>query len=159
MEKLIFIDFDKCIGCKTCETACSLTHEGRVNPSESRISVIKTKDQAANIPIMCQKCEEPLCYEVCPMNAITIDPMYGTRINLSLCIGCKLCILNCPVGGVSLNPTNKNVIMCDLCDGEPQCVKFCPENALEYIEASELTQKIRKETINKLYTSQRRMKS
>jgi len=150
MQKMIFIDYDKCIGCKTCETVCSLSHQGRVNPSQARISVVRYERIGINVPMMCQKCQDPVCMAVCPMKAITFDPALGTQIDNSRCIGCKICILSCPIGGVSLDPVNKKTIMCDLCEGDPQCARLCPEKAIEYVEVSLLPYKKRRDGIERL---------
>ena len=150
MEKMIVIDYDKCIGCRTCETVCSLTHVGRINPAEARINIVKYEEIGTNMPMLCQKCDEPACVAACPMKAITIDASLGAQIDYSRCIGCKMCIMACPIGGVSIHPTNKKIIMCDLCQGDPQCVKSCPEQALEYIDISKLSLKKRREGVKKL---------
>jgi Fe-S-cluster-containing hydrogenase component 2 len=97
------------------------------------------KDTGINIPVFCQKCEDPACAAACPMDAIIVDDHLGTYVDYSRCIGCKMCILACPIGGVSLHPTNKKIIMCDLCKGDPQCVKSCPEQALEYVDVGKLS--------------------
>lgn len=150
MQRTIIIDYDKCIGCKTCETICSLVHEGRINPSEARITILKYEETGTNVPSLCEKCEDPLCMAACPTKAISFDPYLGTQIDYSRCITCKLCIMACPIGGVSVNPTSKSVIMCDLCQGDPQCVKSCPEHALQYADISTLYSKKRREGVKKL---------
>jgi Fe-S-cluster-containing hydrogenase component 2 len=148
--KTIVVDYDKCIGCRTCETVCSLTHEGRINPAEARINVAKYEQIGTNIPMLCLKCGDPACVAACPMSAIIFDISLGTQIDYSKCIGCKMCIMACPIGGVSHNPTSKRIIMCDLCQGNPQCVKSCPEQALEYVDISTLPSKKRREGVKKL---------
>jgi Fe-S-cluster-containing hydrogenase component 2 len=150
VDKIIVVNYDKCIGCKTCEAVCSLMHEGRINPSESRINVVKYEDIGINIPVFCQKCEDPACSAACPMDAIIVDDYLGTYVDYSRCIGCKMCILACPIGGVSLHPANKKIIMCDLCKGNPQCVASCPEQALEYVDVGKLSIKKRREGLEKL---------
>lgn len=150
MEKMIVLDYDKCIGCRTCETVCSLIHEGRINPVEARISIVKYEQVGVNIPTLCQKCEDPACMAACPMKAIAFNSSMGTQIDYTKCIGCKMCIMACPIGGVSLDPINKKVIMCDLCRGDPQCVKSCPEQALEYVDVSTFSPKKRRESVKKL---------
>jgi Fe-S-cluster-containing hydrogenase component 2 len=150
MDKIVVVNYDKCIGCRTCETVCSLVHEKRINPSESRINVVKYEEIGANIPVLCQKCEDPACAAVCPMDAIKVDESLGTYIDYTRCVGCKMCILVCPIGGIGLNPANKKVIICDLCKGDPQCVKSCPEQALEYVDVSKLSIKKRREGLEKL---------
>jgi Fe-S-cluster-containing hydrogenase component 2 len=150
MIRVILIDYDKCIGCRTCETVCSLAHEGRINPAEARINVAKYEQIGRNIPMLCQKCEDPVCMAACPMSAIAFDMSLGTHIDHSKCIGCKMCIMACPIGGVSLNPTTRKIIMCDLCQGDPECVKSCPEQALEYVDISTLPSRKRAEGVKKL---------
>ena len=41
MAKALVIDYEKCAGCQTCEMACSIKHEGVINPFRSRIKVVK----------------------------------------------------------------------------------------------------------------------
>ncbi len=41
MEKVLQVDIEKCSGCRTCETACSLRNVGECNPTRSRIRVIR----------------------------------------------------------------------------------------------------------------------
>lgn len=59
MDKLIYIDHQKCVGCATCEMVCSLVHEGICSPSLSRIRVVRYPTQAFNVPITCAFCEFP----------------------------------------------------------------------------------------------------
>ena len=66
-NKVLFIDFEKCTGCRTCEVACSLRNEGICNPVLSRISVIKWEDMGVDVPMVCQQCENPPCRAVCPV--------------------------------------------------------------------------------------------
>jgi Fe-S-cluster-containing hydrogenase component 2 len=72
MEKMIVLDYDKCIGCRTCETVCSLSHEARIN-------VVKYEQIGTNIPMLCLKCEKPACMAACPMKAITFNLSLGTQ--------------------------------------------------------------------------------
>ena len=41
MSKALIIDYEKCIGCMTCEMVCSVKHEGVINPFQSRINIVK----------------------------------------------------------------------------------------------------------------------
>jgi Fe-S-cluster-containing hydrogenase component 2 len=150
MKKIIVKDFEKCIGCRTCETICSLSHEERVNPVEARIAVAKYEESGWNIPTLCQKCEDPVCVAVCPTKSIKIDPALGPEIDYSRCIGCRLCIMACPIGGVGLNPISRKTVMCDLCGGDPKCVKVCTTQALEYQEDENLSIEKRGENVGRL---------
>jgi Fe-S-cluster-containing hydrogenase component 2 len=150
MERMVLADLDKCIGCRTCEIICSLKHEGRCNPAEARISVIKFEEKGFNIPMYCMQCSVPACEAICPTKAIYREEVSGALIiDLKKCIGCKMCILACPIGGLSLHPIKKIVIKCDLCSGEPACVNFCPEQALEFISIEKVSLKMKRKSMTR----------
>jgi len=136
MHKMLFIDPDRCTGCRICVMACSLSKTNTFNPIRSRISIAKWEEEGIMVPIMCQHCEEPLCMIACPVDARSKDKETGiVRINDQVCIGCRMCIMVCPFGGPSFDPVESKVVICDLCDGNPQCVDVCPTGALQYIRA------------------------
>ncbi len=138
MEKVLVINPEKCIGCSTCELACSFKNEGEFNPSKSRISVLRWPKVGIAIPLTCLQCDDPACEKVCMTGAIKKDPETGiVSINDEKCIGCKLCVSACPFGNIDFNPEERHIMKCDLCGGDPECVKFCPSGALEYKPASE----------------------
>lgn len=137
MEKVLFVDPEKCTGCKVCEFICSLHHENEINPIKSRIQVISWEREGIEVPMVCQQCEDPPCEAACPTHAIYRDPQTGAMlIKEEACIGCRMCINVCPFGGSSIHPDTRKVIKCDLCQGEPECVEFCATKALEYITVS-----------------------
>ena len=143
--KVLLINPELCVGCRTCEIVCSLVHEQECNPAVSAIEVIVHSDTGTYIPMTCQNCMTPVCQEVCPTDAIYRDELTGaTLIDETKCNGCKLCVIECPVGGISLHPANKKVIKCDLCNGTPKCVEFCPRNALEYVNPEEISSRKRR---------------
>jgi len=137
MEKILFIDPEKCTGCKVCELVCSLYHENEINPMKSRIHVMSWEEEGIDVPMVCQQCETPMCEVVCPAKATYRDPLTGAMlINEEVCIGCRMCIIACPFGGPSINPDTRKTVKCDLCEGEPKCVKFCVTKALQYMPVS-----------------------
>lgn len=153
--KAIVIDFDKCAGCRTCETVCSsqnhkfeisgsLVH-GLGNPELSNIRVWRY-NPPLDIPVTCFLCADAPCVEACPVKphpetgrkALYRDEKLGTIINdYDRCIGCQSCADACRTnrGGVIFPDVEGSPHgMCTLCDGDPSCVKWCPYEALTYLE-------------------------
>ena len=121
-----------CIGCRTCELACSLTHQENNKPGKSRIyPLLVGKDQY--VPVVCLQCDDPACVKSCLVNALTLDEEKG-YINLSSekCIKCRACVAACPFGCSLIDEDQDKIVKCDLCDGKPACARFCPTKALEY---------------------------
>ena len=150
MKRVLLVNWEKCIGCRTCEMICSLLNEERSNPTEARITVIKFEEKGADFPVYCQNCEAPACEAICPAKAIYKDDITGAvLVDIRRCIGCRMCILACPIGGLSFHPAKKVIIKCDLCKGDPACVKYCPEGALEVVSLDAIGVKRRRENIRK----------
>jgi len=137
MQKIVFVNPEKCTGCRICESACSIHHEKVCNPTRARVHVVKWETAGLYIPIVCLQCDTPICETVCPMRAIKRDPKSGAMlIDSALCVGCRLCVQFCPFGGVEIDAKTGKIIKCDLCGGEPICVKFCDPEALQYVNAT-----------------------
>ena len=138
MEKVLQVDIEKCVGCRTCEVACSLKNAGESNPTRSRIRVIryeKTGYYHNYVPMVCQQCSNPLCMEACPVNSISRNLETGAmEVDSETCVGCRVCSMACPIGGVSIDPATDVAFKCDLCgDRNPRCVQSCPKRALLFI--------------------------
>jgi len=137
MDKILFIDPEKCTGCRLCETVCSISHEKACNPALARIHVAKWETKGLYIPVVCVQCESPICEQVCPVKAIKRDEKTGAvLINYDACVGCRLCALYCPFAGAQIDSEKGRVLKCDLCNGEPMCAKFCDPQALQYVKAT-----------------------
>lgn len=126
-----------CVGCRTCELACSFWHERKFNPQKSRIRIVRG-ESAISHPVVCAQCPDPPCVAACPVGAIVQDTKTGTIIiKEDLCTGCGACIEKCPFDAIFLHPDRHVAIKCDLCGGNPQCVRFCPQGVLHYTEPEE----------------------
>lgn len=137
MDKILFIDPEKCTGCRLCETVCSISHEKACNPALARIHVAKWENAGLYIPVVCVQCESPICEQVCPVKAIKRDEKTdAVVINYEVCVGCRLCALYCPFAGAQIDSKKGRVQKCDLCNGEPVCAKFCDPQALKYVKAT-----------------------
>jgi Fe-S-cluster-containing hydrogenase component 2 len=140
MAKALFIDYQKCTGCRTCELVCAVRHDGFSNPARSRIRVMKWEAEGLYIPMSCQQCQDAPCMNVCPVKAIARDEQLGrVSVDYDSCIGCRSCVGICPFGAMSFNSIDKQVFKCDLCDGDPQCVRFCDVKAVDLLEEEDVS--------------------
>ena len=138
MAKVLYIDHQKCTGCRLCELVCSVSHDGKSNPARSRIRVMKWEAEGIYVPMSCQQCQDAPCLNVCPVRAISRDDeMSRVYVDYDVCIGCRSCVGVCPFGAMNFNTIDKQVFKCDLCDGDPQCVRFCDEKAVDFVDAGE----------------------
>jgi Fe-S-cluster-containing hydrogenase component 2 len=130
---------------------CSAKHEGSINPFQSRIKIIKWDFEGEGLPTVCAQCEDAPCKMICPVRAISCDEEFSRMmVDYDKCIGCRMCVAACPFGVIHFDSITKQVIKCDLCDGDPMCVKFCPYEAVEYVDASELSTEKRRSQAAKL---------
>jgi len=150
MAKVLMIDYEKCTGCRLCELVCSIKHEGVSNPARSRIKVVKWEWEGRYIPMSCQQCLSAPCQAVCPVKAISRDEsLNSVVVDYDVCIGCRMCVAACPFGAMKFDNLANQVNKCDLCDGEPQCVRFCETKAIEYVDASKISDKKQLEAAEK----------
>ena len=140
MAKALYIDYQKCTGCRTCELVCAVQHDGCSNPTRSRIKVVKWESRGLYIPMSCQQCQDAPCMNICPVKAISKDDDLGrVMVDYDTCIGCRSCVSICPFGAMSFNVIDKMVFKCDLCDGDPQCVRFCDVKAVDLVEENDVS--------------------
>jgi len=148
MTKQLSIRAERCIGCRSCELACSLKNEGILNPSKSRINVITFFDGRYNlpfnIPFTCRQCKDALCLKVCSVNAIFQDNNKTIRVMEEECIGCGRCVKVCPFGAMFFDKDKKKAFKCELCGGRPACVEICPVGVILF---KEMKRFISKETV------------
>ena len=138
MIRELFIDANRCIGCKACEQACSEC-SGHGGYSMIHIEYLTRSASVQTAPTVCMHCAEPACVSVCPADAIKID---AAGIVLSAmaerCIGCGNCALACPFGVPTIDPGVELMRKCDLCYDrtavglKPMCATVCPSGALFY---------------------------
>ncbi len=145
MQKLIRIEPEKCIGCKTCELACSFKNAGEFAPSKTRIYNEVFLEEAKFITVTCMQCDEPWCEKACPKAAISKEMPSGVvYVDEHRCVGCRTCVSACPFGMIKYVAESGKVDKCNLCNEDtPECVAFCPTGCLTLDEEDKpLRQKI-----------------
>jgi electron transport protein HydN len=107
---VIMPDPSLCIGCLTCEVACSQVHLEAGMSGVPRIRIFDAKDVQLdpeiekNYPgrgtfrqLDCLMCPDAPCLPVCPTGAVQVEPKTGARIIAeSACIACGKCEAACP---------------------------------------------------------------
>jgi len=169
MNNLVIADPGKCIGCRTCEVACVLSHatgDALAGLSAAhfvpRLKVVKTSK--VSTPVQCRQCDDAPCAKVCPTGAIS-HSHNSVQVTQRLCIGCKSCMMACLYGAMEVVPRETIVLerrpstyygeatggrvqafKCDLClhraEG-PACIQVCPTKALSSISGKVLAERMR----------------
>lgn len=159
----LLYDSTICVGCKACVVACrdaNDTHpefsteekiwDSPLDISGKTITVIKMyadgtgqhkdqeKDGFAFIKRSCLHCVDPSCVSVCPVTAMTKDPVTGiVNHEPADCIGCRYCVVACPfaVPQFEFDKAFPKLLKCQLCKQRlakgqiPACADVCPTGA------------------------------
>ncbi|MBI4331806.1 MAG: 4Fe-4S binding protein [Chloroflexi bacterium] len=132
MQRAIFRDKDKCVGCYACVVACKMEHglaPTPVSPPEAepkgvsltsvyRYGPFMEGDRVIQyyVPMSCMHCVDAPCIQSCPKSALRKDAETGiTVVDKEKCIGCRFCLWVCPYGAPRYNEQGK-CELCDLCE-------------------------------------------
>lgn len=159
MNTFIFADSQSCIGCRTCEVACVLSHQDEnsvsaIDPANFTPRLQLVKNARVTAPVMCRQCEDAPCAQVCPNHAIYREDNQ-VKVDQEKCIGCKTCAIACPYGAMqvvtrsarkgsgllAVEEIRAEALKCDLCSDNPKgpaCVRVCPTGALRIETAMDL---------------------
>lgn len=167
--KTVFVNVEKCVGCRHCEIACAVEHShtrslfsalGEDMQPRPRISVGLGVD-FLTFPNRCRHCNPAPCMQICPTNAISMDQETGSvLINADRCISCGMCAMVCPFSVIGFHkmPDADGVAAgkCDNCidrqrEGKvPACVDACKTGALLFGEINEIAAVSRQDVVMKV---------
>lgn len=163
-------DATKCVGCKACMAACK-----RVNAAVSAlafepapfdpealwdaptdlsgntrtlIKLFREGNVWSYVKHSCMHCQKPSCVSVCPVKAMTKDPVTGiVDYSKDTCIGCRYCQIACSfnIPKFQWDRTVPQIVKCDLCHstnlktkGLPACAEVCPTHAILFGKRGDL---------------------
>lgn len=158
--KTVFVNPERCIGCRQCEFACAVAHSVSKDPAlalmedplpKSRIHVSPGQAYTTSFPNRCRHCNPAPCEQVCPTGAIARDAGEDlVLVDVHRCISCAMCAMVCPFDAVTFHaqadgmPTRVVATKCDGClerrrEGRvPACVEACKTGALVFGELNDL---------------------
>ena len=131
----MLIDVSLCIGCHACVNACKFENGLSIKQFNTWIETWDAGDYPqvvrANVPHLCNHCDNAPCLAVCPTGATYRNDDGLILVDQDRCIGCKYCMAACPYG-VRIQIEKTGVIeKCRFCwyEGEPgnppACVGTC----------------------------------
>lgn len=154
-----YFNSELCTGCKTCMIACIDKYNLPLGVMWRRVLEYSGGDWlpvgnayehnvfAYYVSISCNHCQNALCVQGCPTQAMRKDENGIVYVDPDRCVGCRYCQWNCPYGAPQFNPVEKRMTKCDFCRdnlaaGEPPaCVAACPCRALDFGEYEYLAAK------------------
>lgn len=134
----MFVDANRCIGCRACVAACSEC-AGHGGESMIHLDATARTESVHTAPTVCMHCVDPACAAACPADAIKVDE-HGIVLTAftERCIGCANCALACPFGVPKIHDEVALMKKCDLCYDrtsvglKPMCAAVCPSGALYF---------------------------
>jgi len=151
LQELRLIDYERCMGCGTCESVCGFIHDDR--------PYIKLYELYPGLvrPISCFHCSKAPCIEACPTGAMSRDPETGAvYVETTRCIGCMACLYACPFGIPEFSRVSNTATKCDLCrklmhEGlRPACAAMCPAEAIVVAPPEEVGKDVRVRVLKKI---------
>ena len=153
----MLIDVSLCIGCHACVNACKFENGLSIKQFNTWIETWDAGDYPqvvrANVPHLCNHCDNAPCLAVCPTGATYRNDDGLILVDQDRCIGCKYCMAACPYGVRWQNEAGE-VEKCTFCVNRtsqgllPACAGNCPTHARLFGDLndpnSEVAQKVAK---------------
>lgn len=158
--KTVFMNPERCIGCRQCEFACAVAHSrshdaaqaiGEIPKPRTRIHVLAGPTLNSSIPSRCRHCDPAPCVGACPTGAMHRDDTEGLVLaDAAKCIACAMCAMVCPFDAITFHAAGSSAparLVATKCDGcidrvragkEPACAETCKVDALVYGDINEL---------------------
>ncbi len=123
----LYVENEKCSGCRACLVACSMNLFGENNLKKAALTLIPRFPEPGVYEMkVCTQCGE--CAMVCPTDAIKKNANGVYFVEFSECILCEACVPVCPEGVMYLDShLAQTAWKCDLCG---DCVSVCGTSAL-----------------------------
>jgi formate dehydrogenase iron-sulfur subunit len=158
----VLVDTTRCIGCRSCEVACSTTQNNYIpdtktdkaleqvrDTSDKQYTVVnryKTEKGDIFVKKQCLHCWQPACAAACLVNAMLKTKEGPVTWDGDKCMGCRFCMISCPfdIPKFEYSGWNPRIQKCNMCyerlqEGKrPACVASCPTDALMFGQKREL---------------------
>ncbi len=131
----MLIDLSTCVGCNACAVACKMEND---TPHNCFSTWVDSWDAGAypevyraNLPKLCNHCDNPACQTVCPTGATFTTDEGVVLVDPERCIGCKYCMAACQYQVRWQDPDTGTVSKCTFCyhrtskGMQPKCVSTC----------------------------------
>jgi len=119
---------NKCIGCLTCMSVCSVVNHADHSLVKSAINIRTTGGVTGSFSAaVCRGCKAPACREACPAEALELREGGGVLLNAEKCYGCRKCVAACSVRAVFFDKDANTPIICKHCG---VCTTFCTHDCI-----------------------------
>jgi formate dehydrogenase iron-sulfur subunit len=152
----VLIDLSRCVGCNSCQRACTSAND--LHPTGDELNTLSAETytyvqredlgdgQTRFIKRACMHCLHPACVGACTVGALHQTPEGVIVFDDKKCIGCRYCQYACPfsVPQFEWEKTLGTIRKCQSCierlraGEQPACVAACPAGTLKYGKRADL---------------------